>query len=93
MPSTFVVFRALNEEGDEEMSYLSRKRVFAVTGLLAGLLAVGFSTATMAQQAAKEETGKDIAYNRSKGNCLACHAIPTLSDAAQPGNSGPPPGL
>lgn len=44
----------------------------------------------VAAEPAKEETGKELAYNSSKGNCLACHAMPTLADAEQPGNSGPP---
>jgi sulfur-oxidizing protein SoxX len=38
----------------------------------------------------KEETGKDIAYNRTKGNCLACHAMPTQPDAESAGTYGPP---
>jgi sulfur-oxidizing protein SoxX len=38
----------------------------------------------------KEETGKDIAFNRAKGNCLACHAMPTVPDAQSPGLYGPP---
>ncbi len=62
-----------------------RKRASVITGVLAALLA----TTAFAQQP-KGETGKDIAYNRSKGNCLACHGFPTLPDAEQTGNSGPP---
>jgi len=31
--------------------------------------------------------GKEIAFDRSKGNCLACHAI---ADGQLPGNIGPP---
>lgn len=58
-----------------------RKRASIITGLLAALLA---------SSAFAAETGKDIAYNRSKGNCLACHAMPTLPDAEQPGEGGPP---
>ena len=38
----------------------------------------------------KEETGKDIAFNRSKGNCLACHGMPTVPDAVSAGMYGPP---
>jgi len=38
----------------------------------------------------KEETGKDIAYNRSKGNCLACHGMPSQPDAESTGLYGPP---
>lgn len=66
------------------------KRTPMVLG--AALLSALFLNAApvLAQEAKKEETGKDISFNRSKGNCLACHAMPTVSDAEQPGNSGPP---
>lgn len=39
---------------------------------------------------AKEETGKDIAFNNRKGNCLACHTMPTVPDAVSGGMYGPP---
>src|SRR4030067_1130088 len=39
---------------------------------------------------AGEEDGKSVAYNRAKGNCLACHAIPSDPKAESPGNIGPP---
>lgn len=58
-----------------------RKRASIITGILATLL-------TSSAYAA--ETGKDIAFDRSKGNCLACHGMPTLPDAEQPGEGGPP---
>lgn len=50
------------------------------------------SVNVMAQTAApkKEETGKDIAFNRTKGNCLACHGMPTVPDAESTGLYGPP---
>lgn len=31
--------------------------------------------------------GKEVAFDRKKGNCLACHAI---DDGSLPGNQGPP---
>lgn len=68
------------------MKNLMRKHASVITGLLAALLTTG----VMAQDAKKDETGKDLAYNRSKGNCLACHGFPTMPDAEQTGNSGPP---
>lgn len=58
------------------------------TGL--ALLAVLFANAAIAAEPAKEMTGKQIAYDRTLGNCLACHAMPTQTDAEQPGNAGPP---
>ena len=36
---------------------------------------------------ATEMDGKKIAFDRKKGNCLACHAI---DDGEMPGNIGPP---
>ncbi len=36
---------------------------------------------------AKEMTGKEIAFDRKLGNCLACHIV---SDGGQPGNIAPP---
>ena len=39
---------------------------------------------------AKEETGKQIAFNNKKGNCLACHGMPTVPDAQSAGLYGPP---
>jgi sulfur-oxidizing protein SoxX len=38
----------------------------------------------------KEVTGKDLAFDRKKGNCLACHAMPTQPDAESAGLYGPP---
>ena len=56
--------------------------------------AIMFSGSVLAQANAaapkKEETGKDIAFNRTKGNCLACHGMPTVPDAVSAGLYGPP---
>ncbi len=54
-----------------------------------GLLAVLPVAAVQAQQT-KAEAGKEIAINRNKGNCLACHGVPALAEADQTGNAGPP---
>ncbi len=43
-----------------------------------------------AKDPAKEETGKQIAFNNKKGNCLACHGMPTVPDAQSTGLYGPP---
>ncbi len=37
-----------------------------------------------------DNSGKEIAFDRAKGNCLACHGFPAVPDALQTGNSGPP---
>lgn len=66
-----------------------RKIKLAVAAGMAGMMVM----ATVVQAAdppKKEETGKDIAYNRSKGNCLACHGMPTQPDAESTGLYGPP---
>lgn len=55
--------------------------------LLAGSFAVsGFAQAD-ATTPAKEMTGKELAFDASKGNCLACHMI---AGGDQPGTMGPP---
>ena len=50
------------------------------------------STLTQAADTApkKEETGKQLAFDKKKGNCLACHAMPTQPDAESAGMFGPP---
>jgi sulfur-oxidizing protein SoxX len=53
--------------------------------LMMGSLAMAPQTATAAKMSAAEE-GKAIAFNRKKGNCLACHKIAGGSLA---GNIGP----
>ena len=69
-----------------------RKYVAAACAISALMLSGSVLAQAPAGAAApkKEETGKDIAFNRSKGNCLACHAMPTLPDAESPGLYGPP---
>ena len=58
----------------------------------AALLVVGTATSSVAiaqddsELGRMEQQGKDIAFNRTKGNCLACHEMP---DGDLPGNLGP----
>jgi sulfur-oxidizing protein SoxX len=65
-----------------------RNRVAA--GALAVLAILPLDRAGAAEPARPEEGAKAIVYGGDQGNCLACHAMPTLADAEQPGNSGPP---
>lgn len=59
--------------------------VSAVAIMLSGSL-IAVPSASAAEASAVEE-GKKIAFNRKKGNCLACHAI---AGGKLPGNIGPP---
>ena len=57
--------------------------------------AIALSGSVLAADAPKdppkvEETGKQIAFNNKKGNCLACHGMPTVPDAQSAGLYGPP---
>ncbi|MGK2953640.1 MAG: sulfur oxidation c-type cytochrome SoxX [Thiobacillus sp.] len=54
--------------------------------------ALAQATATPAAATApqKEVTGKELAFNNRKGNCLACHGMPTVPDAESTGLYGPP---
>ena len=63
---------------------------FATTALSLAALFAGISTMPSVASAADEATikmGKEVAYDRKKGNCLACHM---MGDGASPGNIGPP---
>jgi sulfur-oxidizing protein SoxX len=66
-------------------------RILAASVSAAALMgALAVATPAMAQEngeAKKEMTGKELAFNSSKGNCLACHMI---ADGDQPGTIGPP---
>jgi sulfur-oxidizing protein SoxX len=72
----------------EEEGETMRKHASVIAGSL--ILSTLLAGAAFAQEAKKEVSGKQLAYDSRKGNCLACHAMPTMPDADQPGNSGPP---
>lgn len=50
------------------------------------LASLGFAADGVAEQA----DGRSLAFDNKKGNCLACHAIPSDPKAESPGNIGPP---
>ena len=52
-------------------------RKLAVLGLapVVMLSALSVSSIAVAEDKKAEMTGKELAFNRKKGNCLACHAI------------------
>ena len=62
------------------------KDMMLIWRLLAGfaVLSAGYSITASADQISQ---GKTLTTQRSKGNCLACHAI---DDGELPGNLGPP---
>ncbi len=71
-----------------------RKAVTLITtaasvAALLGSLALTADAAVAAEKKAQSvvEEGKKIAFNRKKGNCLACHQI---AGGTLPGNIGPP---
>ena len=62
----------------------------AVTMLAAALIAAGgggLITVADATAASAIEEGRKIAFDRRKGNCIACHM---MAGATLPGNVGPP---
>ncbi|MDP2154483.1 MAG: sulfur oxidation c-type cytochrome SoxX [Sulfuricella sp.] len=73
---------------------MMRKKSTLMFALIAGLGIANLSMATevakVATEVAKEPAGRIVAFNRAKGNCLACHAIPNDPKAESPGNIGPP---
>jgi len=59
--------------------------VLSLATLLGAMLLIPFQVS--AAGATIAEQGKAVAFNRKKGNCLACHA---MDDGTLPGNIGPP---
>ena len=69
---------------------MSKLKSFANLMLATTFLFCSFmlgSTAASAATASEIAAGKELAFNRKKGNCLACHAI---EGGSLPGNIGPP---
>jgi len=54
---------------------------------LLGTLAFALPSISVAEDASASAEGKKLAFNRKKGNCLACHQI---EGGKLPGNIGPP---
>lgn len=72
------------------MRQTARKHILTAVSLSAmiGALALTTSPAVSAEEGASViEKGKAIAFDRKKGNCLACHM---MDDGSLPGNIGPP---
>ena len=59
----------------------------ASTILLAGTVLVTPTAVLAGDEASVIEQGKKLAFDRKKGNCLACHMI---AGGELPGNIGPP---
>lgn len=57
--------------------------------ILATLLSTAPLLAAADANVRQEVDGKQIVLDRSKGNCLACHALPGIAENDQPGNFGP----
>lgn len=62
----------------------------ASVAVLIGSMSISATTALAAEEGAMPtpaDEGKEIAFDRKKGNCLACHAI---EGGVSPGTIGPP---
>jgi sulfur-oxidizing protein SoxX len=59
---------------------------FSLAAVIGALLFASFP-ASAADGASVIDKGKAVAFDRKKGNCLACHA---MGDGTLPGNIGPP---
>ena len=63
------------------------KTAFALVALLGTLLLGSIAPANAEEAKTTAQKGKEVAVDRKKGNCLACHA---MDDGSLPGNIGPP---
>ena len=69
---------------EENVMRIKTTIVFSLVASL-GLASLGY-----AADGDAPADGKSLAFDRKKGNCLACHAIPSEPKAESPGNIGPP---
>jgi sulfur-oxidizing protein SoxX len=63
------------------------KSALALVALMGTLLLGSIAPASAEEAKTVVEKGKEVAFDRKKGNCLACHA---MDDGSLPGNIGPP---
>ena len=60
---------------------------FSLAAVMGALLLTSVPASAADGASSIVEKGTAVAYNRKKGNCLACHA---MGDGTLPGNIGPP---
>lgn len=63
------------------------KTLFTLAALLGTLLLGSIAPANAEEAKTVAQKGKEVAIDRKKGNCLACHQ---MDDGSLPGNIGPP---
>jgi len=66
---------------------LMQKKSVLLFALIAGL---GIASVAAATEATMKMEGRKIVFDRKKGNCLSCHAIPNDPKAESAGNIAPP---
>jgi sulfur-oxidizing protein SoxX len=57
--------------------------------IFSSFLCAGLAHPAIAAAANAQEEGRTLAFDRAKGNCLACHAVPNDPKATSPGDIGP----
>ena len=62
------------------------KRLLTALAISTAVISAPITAQAVDKGASSIEVGKKLAFSRSKGNCLACHAI---EGGAMPGNIGP----
>ena len=63
------------------------KSAFSLAAVVGALLLTSFPASAADGASSIVEKGKAVAFDRKKGNCLACHMS---GDGTLPGNIGPP---
>jgi len=72
------------------MTMRKMHHVAAACAISAIMLSGNVLAQATAAAAPQEMTGKQLSFTNTKGNCLACHAMPTVPDAVSAGMYGPP---
>jgi mono/diheme cytochrome c family protein len=79
--SAFITTSIIRRMTMRKLHHVAAACAISAIVLSGNVLAQATATPSGAAATQKEPTGKDIAFNRTKGNCLACHGMPTVPDA------------
>ena len=75
---------------ERALSSRAQRRVRMGAAVMFGSLLASLPGVAPAQTSGAGASGKEISFDRARGNCLACHNMPTVEGAEQPGNAAPP---
>lgn len=88
--ATARLFGRVNTRQSKQFLQEEVMRKTPMFALVVGALGLLMTASAFAAEEKKEPTGQELAFNNTKGNCLACHQIPGDPKAVTIATIGPP---